>query len=605
MNRPPRTVLRLLAWLALLLASLWVLAPVWAAPPPHTARIHFHRDDGRYEGWGLHVWGDGHALGADVLWTEPLKPSGTTPFGVYFDVPLMAEAESLNFIIHRGEQKSVATDQLLPLDEFHNEVWIKSGDAKLYAMEPGVTAVPPAIVQMKMAAERQPVGVWVALAIFLTVGFVTVIAHRRTSRLHDQIGMQTSLLAEARAELARQTSVQSEMHAQNRSLAGIDELTGLLTRVGFRQALGATQAKARRNRNGFALFYIDLDHFKPINDQHGHAAGDQVLRTVASRFVAAVRESDTVARLGGDEFVVIADELADPLAAARLAAKLVSCATEVVGHGDLLLRVAASIGVAVYPHDGEDDALIASADAAMYRAKNAGRNCFRFAAAEFDDLLAQHESAEGIWRDALLNGALDASWLELTAVAGGVWARRVAPCVRKAEGGALKVLPELVAPDAGLALDADLLLLDKLAEAAEAGGEGSLWILAPARSSLSDPRFLSACRGVVARLKPAGAILVLELDAGMSRPEGLADLLARGVKCGVRVTDPSRLRVEALLPKSVSYISLIPDGDELHQRAVLAVAAAARGVGVPIVLSVCATASVPAELGATAMYRVT
>lgn len=604
MTRRRPLLVRSLVWLLLLLTLLGVSAFARAEAPPHQARIHFHRDDGRYEGWGLHVWGDGHALGSDVLWTDPLKPSGTTPFGIYFDVPLMAEADSLNFIVHKGQEKSISTDELLPLDQYNREVWVIAGDPKLYATEPGVTSLPPAAVRVKQALTGQPIGVWLALAVLVSVLTVGGMAHRRTGRLHDQIHKQTSLLAEARAELVRQTSAQSEIQAQSRSMAGVDELTGLLTRTGFRQALLATQAKARRHRNGFALFFVDLDNFKPINDQHGHAAGDQVLRTVASRFLAAVRESDTVARLGGDEFVVIADELADPLAAARLAAKLVSCTTEAIGHGELLLRVAASVGVAVYPLDGEDDALVDAADAAMYRAKNAGRNCFRFAAAEHDDLLAQHEVAEGVWRDALGHRTFDAVWLDVAALDGSVWARRVAAGLRVGDSDALEPLPELIAPDAGLALDADLLLLDRLAEAAEQGGQGSLWILSPARSSVSDPRFLSACRGVVARLNVSGAVLVLELDAGMSRPEGLADLLARGVRCGVRVSDPGRVRVEVLLPKSVSYVSLIPLGDEFHARAALAVSAAARGVGVPVVLVLCASASIPAEFGATAAYRV-
>ncbi|WP_374513056.1 diguanylate cyclase domain-containing protein [Niveibacterium sp.] len=601
MSRRP-IPLRLLAWLALALAVLGASVPAWAVAPQGVARIHFHRADGLYNGWGLHVWGEGHSLGEDTRWTEPLKPAGTTEFGVYFDVPVAEEATQLNFIIHRGAEKSVSTDQLLPLDEFNREVWVIAGDPKLYATEPGAMPIKSGIAVARQAVDRQPMAVWIALAVLVSVLVVGVVASRRSNRLREDIGRQTALLAEARAELARQTLAQSEAHAQSRSLAGIDELTGLLTRTGFRQALNAVQAKARRNRAGFALFFIDLDNFKPVNDQHGHAAGDQVLRTVASRLVAAVRESDTVARLGGDEFVVIADELADPLAAARLAYKLVGCATEVIEYGDHLLRVAASIGVAVYPHDGEDDALVAIADVAMYRAKNAGKNCFRFAAPEFDELVAQQDAAEERWRAALADGVLGVHWDVLVGADGAVWTRRLHAAAWSKEASRDVLLPDLVAPDAALALDADLLLLEHLAVAAEAE-RGGVWAMAPARSSLSDPRFVAACRGVVARIGALGATLVLEFDAGMVRPEGLADLVARGVRCALRVADPVRLRIETLLGDALHYVSVAAAGDDLHSRAVTAVAAAAESAGVPVVVRLVGDETVPEALHAVATLR--
>ncbi|MCX9158240.1 diguanylate cyclase [Niveibacterium sp. 24ML] len=595
-----RPLLRLLCWFAFALTALGLAPASLAQAPDGYARIHFQRSDGRYEGWGLHVWGDGHALGSDVLWTDPLKPTGTTDYGIYFDIPLQEGATVINFIVHRGSEKSVATDQLLPLDEFNREVWVRAGDEKLYAQPPATPPVKAAIAVAKQAADRQPAGVWVGLALVLAVIAMGVIAALRTNRLREDIGRQTGLLAEARAEIARQAAAQNEAQAQNRSLAGVDELTGVLTRNGFRQAMVATQAKARRNRAGFAVFFVDLDNFKPVNDRFGHGAGDHVLKTVAGRFVAAVRESDTVARLGGDEFIVIADELSDPLAAARLAQKLVACATEVVEYEGNLIRVAASIGIAVYPHDGADDALVASADAAMYRAKNAGKNCVRFVADEFDELVAQQDSAEAALREALDADRLDAVADEFLAPDGAVWARRVRP-VATVPGESPVALTELVSPDAALALASDTRVLERLAALAEAA-KGGVWAFAPARASLGDPRFIAACRGVLARLDVVGAQLVLEFDAAMVRPEGLNELIARGLRFGLAANDPARLRVDTLLMDALSYIRL-PNGDGLVARASSAAAAAAARLGVAVVLTLGADETASSDFAADACLR--
>lgn len=595
-----RPLLRLIVWFALALTALGLAPASLAAAPDGHARIHFQRSDGRYEGWGLHVWGDGHALGSDVLWSDPLKPSGTTDYGIYFDVPLLEGATELNFIVHRGSEKSVATDQLLPLDEFNREVWVRAGDVKLYAQPPETPRVTAAITVAKQAADRQPAGVWIGLALVLAVIAMGVIAALRTNRLREDIGRQMGLLAEARAEIARQAATQHEAQAQNRSLAGVDELTGLLTRNGFRQALTSIQAKARRNRAGFAVFFVDLDDFKPVNDRFGHGAGDHVLKTVAGRFVATMRESDTVVRFGGDEFVVIADELSDPLAAARLAQKLVACATEVIEYEGNLLRVAASIGIAVSPHDGVDVGLVASADSAMYRAKEAGKNCVRFVADEFDQLVAQQDSAEAALRAALESDRLDAVADELLAPEGSIWARRMRPVALEPDG-AQRALAELVSPDAALALVADTRVLERLASMAEAAS-GGVWVIAPTRASLCDPRFVAACQDVLARLDGVGAQLVLEIDAALARPEGLNELIARGLRFGLVCNDPARLRIETLLLDALSYIRL-PGAEGAATLASQAAAAAATRLGLAVVLTV-AQGELPAGgVGAAATLR--
>jgi diguanylate cyclase (GGDEF)-like protein len=160
-------------------------------------------------------------------------------------------------------------------------------------------------------------------------------------------------------------------------LAFYDSLTGLPNRNLFHDRLERALAAGRRNRSTFALLYIDIDHFKQVNDTCGHEAGDELLRQVAARLARSVRETDTVARWGGDEFVAIL-EGADRAAAAHIASKLVAfCGEPYVVHGREL-RITLSVGASFYPRDGHDAAtLLARADRAMYEVKARGRNGYR------------------------------------------------------------------------------------------------------------------------------------------------------------------------------------------------------------------------------------
>lgn len=155
--------------------------------------------------------------------------------------------------------------------------------------------------------------------------------------------------------------------------ANHDALTGLPNRMLFYDRLKQTLQRGARYERTFGLIYIDLDGFKEVNDQYGHAAGDELLQVVAERLQAAVRASDTVARLAGDEFIVLADQCTLP-AASALADKILVSLSEPIELTEHAVRITASIGVAVAPDDGEDvDVLIKAADTAMYDAKNTGK----------------------------------------------------------------------------------------------------------------------------------------------------------------------------------------------------------------------------------------
>lgn len=162
-------------------------------------------------------------------------------------------------------------------------------------------------------------------------------------------------------------------------LAHHDALTGLPNRLHFMAALERALAHADREQTSVALLFVDLDHFKAINDSFGHAVGDQLLAAVARRLQQAVRSEDLVARLGGDEFVVTLANLREREEAVRIAIKLLAELQEPLQLEDRLLRPAASIGIALYPGDGGTPAeLLSTADDAMYEAKRLGRHTFAF-----------------------------------------------------------------------------------------------------------------------------------------------------------------------------------------------------------------------------------
>jgi diguanylate cyclase (GGDEF)-like protein len=147
----------------------------------------------------------------------------------------------------------------------------------------------------------------------------------------------------------------------------------------FDELLAMALHASRRYHATFALLFIDLDGFKAVNDTLGHAAGDQLLQRIALRFRQALRATDVVARLGGDEFVVLMRDADTHEHVAHVARKLLEAARHPVPVAGRECAVSASIGIAMHPADGDDEAtLLRHADAAMYLAKQLGRNAFRF-----------------------------------------------------------------------------------------------------------------------------------------------------------------------------------------------------------------------------------
>jgi two-component system cell cycle response regulator len=162
------------------------------------------------------------------------------------------------------------------------------------------------------------------------------------------------------------------------SLALYDPLTGLANRRLLSDRVSVALVHARRSMSAVALVYLDLDGFKQINDALGHGAGDVLLKLVAARLVAAVREEDTVARLGGDEFMIGLWHVCDTEYAAMVASKVIEAVSQPYSIEGHTVCVTISAGVGIYPRHGEDaDTLVKSADLALYEAKRAGKNTYR------------------------------------------------------------------------------------------------------------------------------------------------------------------------------------------------------------------------------------
>ena len=185
-------------------------------------------------------------------------------------------------------------------------------------------------------------------------------------------------------------------------LARFDALTGLPNRHHFMEELGRALERAKRTEAGLAVFFIDLDRFKAVNDTLGHAAGDELLCTVARRLSELMRRVDMVARLGGDEFVIVAETSCDGATLSKIASRLIAAAAEPMSLYGHTVQVSASVGVAVFPQDGFDGpGLLRSADAAMYQAKAAGKNTFAFFTHELARRAELHFALEGELRQAV------------------------------------------------------------------------------------------------------------------------------------------------------------------------------------------------------------
>jgi diguanylate cyclase (GGDEF)-like protein/PAS domain S-box-containing protein len=233
-------------------------------------------------------------------------------------------------------------------------------------------------------------------------GNETTIEHS-AAPIHDRTGHVLGAVI-----VFRDVIVSRERRLQMLHLAEHDALTDLPNRLLLNDRLARAIALARRYGRRLAVLFLDCDRFKHINDTLGHAVGDQVLRSVARRLTTCVRESDTVSRHGGDEFLILLSEVDQPEDAGLIAEKIVSSVAEphhVAGHE---LTLTASVGIALYPEDGQDpQSLIMRADTAMYWAKNTGSNRIGFYRSGLETPAIKRSSIDFELRNALDSGEFE------------------------------------------------------------------------------------------------------------------------------------------------------------------------------------------------------
>jgi len=242
---------------------------------------------------------------------------------------------------------------------------------------------------------------------------------------------------------------------QIRWLAYHDSLTGLGNRMLFRERIELAIAQARRSQLPFGVVFLDLDHFKRINDTFGHGEGDRLLQGVADRLVRSVRETDLVvrpegppaiSRLGGDEFTVLATGVADARDLAKVARRLLEVLQRpffLAGHE---VVITGSLGIAAFPADGDDaETLLRNADAAMYHAKQEGRNNFQFYTASMNAVALQRLILEGRLRGALERGELQVHYQPKLA-ADGRSVAGIEALVRWPDGELGMVMPDAFIP---------------------------------------------------------------------------------------------------------------------------------------------------------------
>jgi len=281
---------------------------------------------------------------------------------LFQDAGLLRE-HSWNINIHTREYNQPALDP--------------AGLATEYGIEPAFVEVNVPGTRWALSATPHS-GSWVdnTTPVYMTFVSGTLIA--------AFLGMMTFLLVSNQARLRNALSTISLQ-------ARYDSLTELPNRDFAIQQLSEQINKSRQKGEPFCLLFIDLDHFKEVNDSLGHHVGDEMLKIVSKRLTNSVREEDIVARLGGDEFIVILKNCTDPMAAERCASNILKNLMNPINLRNQRLLTSGSIGIAVYPNDGEDSAsLLQAADMAMYAAKNAGRGLSFFYNTELQEKAHQY-----------------------------------------------------------------------------------------------------------------------------------------------------------------------------------------------------------------------
>jgi diguanylate cyclase (GGDEF)-like protein/PAS domain S-box-containing protein len=423
------------------------------------------------------------------------------------------------------------------------------------------------------------------------------------SALRDEEGRVISILS-----LAQDVSSRIQAEERLQYMATHDGLTGLPNSVLLHDRLDAALARARRARRRVGVMFLDLDHFKDVNDTLGHRIGDALLKELARRIRGALRQSDLLARISGDEFVVVLEDLPDegsPERVARMILDEVRRPFQVEGHE---LHVSGSLGLALHPEDGNDaETLLKNADAAMYHAKELGRNGFRNFSAELAQRRTQRLEVETALRRALKNGELALHYQPIVDIKGGA-VRHVEALLRWHDPERGLMLPQGFIPlaeESGLGHAIGQWVMENACRQARAwrdAGLGDITVgINLSAGQLRDTSMIADLKRVLSRTGCEPGWLELEItETSMVRDvEGASVVLAKLRALGVRIaiddfgTGFSSLSHLRHLPVDVLKIdkAFVADIDSSRKKAesaggaaiVSAVIGLARGLGLKVV----------------------
>ena len=358
------------------------------------------------------------------------------------------------------------------------------------------------------------------------------------SALRDEAGAVISILS-----LAQDVSSRIQAEERLQFMATHDGLTSLPNTVLLNDRLEAALARSRRTRTRVAVMFLDLDHFKDVNDTLGHRVGDALLRELARRVRGTLRQSDLLARISGDEFVVVLEDVTDDYAPEHVARKIL----EEVRRPFLLdgneIHMSCSLGLALHPEDGADaETLLKNADAAMYHAKELGRNGFRSFSAELAQRRTQRMQVETALRRALREEELTLHYQPIMDIATGT-VRRCEALLRWRDPERGLVLPQSFVPQAeesGLGHVLGAWVLEAAARQArrwrEAGSELTVCVNLSA-GQLRDSALVADLKRILERNACEPGWLQLEItETSMVRDvEGASLVLARLRTLGVRI----------------------------------------------------------------------
>ena len=303
-----------------------------------------------------------HAGSATALeWVPQAERAAIVDFAAGAPAPLRQAVEGESGLLRRPGSNGDEVVVFLPVDEAPGWAYALVTPAQEFSQP----------IWAQLLFPLATIAVLVLLGALLTTRAIRPLTQRALD--------QSRRLIELSEEQRRAIGAQQLAEARLRHLAHHDALTDLPNRSLLNDRLGVAMGHARRDGQPLALLFIDLDRFKYVNDSLGHPVGDRLLQTVAKRLQAVLRDGDTLARLGGDEFVVLVEGLKAAEDAGRVAQKLLDALQAPVLLDGHELFVGGSIGISLFPQHGDTiEALVRCADSAMYRAKDAGRNTYRF-----------------------------------------------------------------------------------------------------------------------------------------------------------------------------------------------------------------------------------